>query len=111
MVLSLPDSASACEAIAENTPSDPAAPVDPVEPVEPVAPVDPVEPVAPRGIVNDKTPDDVIETAALLPASPVVTEPIDGATPSDCVLRCMTSILPVADGGAVENVIVVPETA
>ena len=46
------------------------------EPVAPVDPVDPVAPLSPFGIVNDKTPPDVIETAALLPAAPVVTEPI-----------------------------------
>ena len=96
---------------------DPAAPVvvDPTATVaaEPVAPVDPVLPVAPSspcGIVNDRTPPDVIETAALLPAAPVVTEPIDGSTPIDCVDMCMTSTLPVPEGGAVENVSVVPET-
>tara|TARA_R110000803_G_scaffold2838_1_gene9812 strand:+ start:491 stop:1492 length:1002 start_codon:yes stop_codon:yes gene_type:complete len=97
---------------------DPAAPVV-VEPTvtvaaEPAAPVDPVLPVAPSspcGIVNDKTPPDVIETAALLPAAPVVTVPIDGSTPIDCVDRCMTSTLPVPLGGAAENVSVVPLTA
>lgn len=96
---------------------DPALPVvvDPTATVaaEPVAPVDPVLPVAPSspcGIVNDRTPPDVIETAALLPAAPVVTEPIDGSTPIDCVLKCMTSMLPVPEGGAAENVSVAPET-
>ena len=96
---------------------EPGAPVvvDPTVTVaaEPAAPVEPVAPVAPSspcGIVNDKTPPDVIETAALLPAAPVVTVPIDGSIPIDCVDKCMTSMLPVPDGGAVENVSVVPDT-
>ena len=77
-------------------------------PVEPVEPVDPVAPSSPCGISNDKTPPDVIETAALLPAAPVVTDPIEGSTPIEIVDKCITSMLPVALGGAVLKVSVVP---